>query len=390
MPIPIFFVTLIFLLSMMNNSCNQPQSTQVKAPAAKKIKKELTIHNDSRIDNYYWLNDRENQDVIDYLEAENAYTGAILKHTELFQKKIFDEMVGRIKQTDQSVPYISNGYYYYTRYEEGKEYPIYCRKKGSLDEQEEIMLNVNEMAEGFSYYQIGGWDVSMDNKLLAYSVDTLSRRKYTIHIKNLETGEIYDDRIKNTSGGVTWANDNKTLFYVTKDESLRPCYIYSHKMKSGDEDRLIFHEKDATFSAGIYKSKSQKYLMIMSRSTMSTEYQVLDADTPDGDFKVFHPREEDLLYSVEHLADKYYIRTNYEAKNFRLMETPVTKTGKEDWVEVIPHRTDVLLTNFEVFDKHLVIGEKIKGLDQLRVINPRTNEDYYVSFDEQTYSVDFS
>lgn len=375
---------------MMNNSCNQPQSTQVKAPDAKKIKKELTIHNDTRIDNYYWLNDREDSEVIAYLEAENAYTKAILKHTEAFQEKIFDEMVGRIKQTDQSVPYISNGYYYYTRYEEGKEYPIYCRKKGSLDESEEIMLNVNEMAEGFSYYQVGGWDVSLDNKLLAYSVDTLSRRKYTIHIKNLETGEVYEDRIKNTSGGVTWANDNKTLFYVTKDESLRPCYIYSHKMKSGDEDRLIFHEKDATFSAGVYKSKSQKYLMIMSRSTMSTEYQVLDADTPDGDFKVFHPREEDLLYSVEHLADKYYIRTNFEAKNFRLMETSIAITGKENWVEVIPHRSDVLLTNFEVFDKHLVIGEKIKGLDQLRVMNPGTNEDYYVAFDEQTYSVDFS
>jgi len=390
MPVSIFIVTLIFLLSMMNNSCNQPQSIQVKAPDAKKIKKELTIHNDTRIDNYYWLNDREDSEVIAYLEAENAYTEAILKHTEAFQEKIYKEMVSRIKQDDETVPYRSNGYYYYTRYEEGKEYPIYCRKKGNVDGQEEIMINVNEMAEGYSYFQVGGWDVSMDNKLIAYSVDTLSRRKYTIHIKNLETGEIYKDQIKNTSGGVTWANDNKTLFYVTKDESLRPCKIYSHKMDSGTDDRLIFHEEDVTFGSGIYKSKSQKYLMIMSRSTMSTEYQIMDADTPDGDFMVFHPREKDLLYSVDHLADKFYIRTNLEAKNFRLMETPMDQTGKDNWIEVIPHRKDVLLKGFEVFNKHLVLGEKIKGLDQLRVINPGTNEDYYVAFDEQTYSINFS
>jgi len=390
MPVSIFIVTLIFLLSMMNNSCNQPQSIQVKAPDAKKIKKELTIHNDTRIDNYYWLNDREDSEVIAYLEAENAYTEAILKHTEAFQEKIYKEMVSRIKQDDETVPYRSNGYYYYTRYEEGKEYPIYCRKKGNVDGQEEIMINVNEMAEGYSYFQVGGWDVSMDNKLIAYSVDTLSRRKYTIHIKNLETGEIYKDQIKNTSGGVTWANDNKTLFYVTKDESLRPCKIYSHKMDSGTDDRLIFHEEDVTFGSGIYKSKSQKYLMIMSRSTMSTEYQIMDADTPDGDFMVFHPREKDLLYSVDHLADKFYIRTNLEAKNFRLMETPMDQTGKDNWIEVIPHRKDVLLKGFEVFNKHLVLGEKIKGLDQLRVINPGTNDDYYVAFDEQTYSINFS
>ncbi len=374
MPVSIFIVTLIFLLSMMNNSCNQPQSIQVKAPDAKKIKKELTIHNDTRIDNYYWLNDREDSEVIAYLEAENAYTEAILKHTEAFQEKIYKEMVSRIKQDDETVPYRSNGYYYYTRYEEGKEYPIYCRKKGNVDGQEEIMINVNEMAEGYSYFQVGGWDVSMDNKLIAYSVDTLSRRKYTIHIKNLETGEIYKDQIKNTSGGVTWANDNKTLFYVTKDESLRPCKIYSHKMDSGTDDRLIFHEEDVTFGSGIYKSKSQKYLMIMSRSTMSTEYQIMDADTPDGDFMVFHPREKDLLYSVDHLADKFYIRTNLEAKNFRLMETPMDQTGKDNWIEVIPHRKDVLLKGFEVFNKHLVLREKIKGLDQLRVNNPGTNE----------------
>ncbi len=388
--LPLINLILILLILMMNNSCNQPQSNQIIAPVADKIKKELTIHDDTRIDNYFWLNDRENKDVIAYLEAENEYTHAVLKHTEVFQDKIFNEMVSRIKQDDQSVPYRLNGYYYYSRYEEGKEYPIYCRKKGSLEEKEEIMLNVNEMTKGFSYYHVGGWDVSPDNKLIAYSVDTLSRRKYTIHIKNLETGEDYEDRIKNTSGGVTWANDNKTLFYVTKDESLRPCFIYSHKMESGAEDILVFHEKDATYSSGIYKSKSQKYLMIMSRSTLSTEYQILDADTPEGDFKVFHPREEDLLYSVEHTDNKFYIRTNFEAKNFRLMETPVSKTEKVNWAEVIPHRKDVLLKGFEVFNNFLVLGEKIKGLDQLRVINLEINEDYYVPFDEQTYSIDFS
>jgi len=387
---PLFNLSLILCILMMNNSCNQPQSDKIKAPVAKKIKKELTIHNDTRIDYYFWLNDRENKDVIAYLEAENEYTKAVLKHTETFQDKIYNEMVSRIKQNDQSVPYLSNGYYYYTRYQEGKEYPVYCRKKGSLEEIEEIMLNVNEMADGYSYYRVGGWDVSMDNKLLAYTVDTLSRRKYTIHIKNLETGEIYKNQIKNTSGGVTWANDNKTIFYVTKDESLRPCKIFSHKMDSGTKDRLIFHEEDATYSTGIYKSKSQKYLLIMSRSTLSTEYQTLEADSPDGEFKIFHPREKDLLYSVEHLDDKFYIRTNYKAQNFRLMAAPVNNTEKENWSEVIPHRADVLLKGIEVFNYHLVIGEKIKGLDQLRIINPGTNEDYYVPFEEQTYSINFS
>jgi len=387
---PLFNLILTLFVSMMSNSCNQPKSTLIEAPVADKIKMELTIHDDARIDNYFWLNDRENKDVIAYLEAENKYTKAVLKHTEAFQNKIFKEMVSRIKQTDQSVPYRLNGYYYYTRYEEGREYPLYCRKKGNLDEKEEIMLNVNEMAEGFSYYHIGGWDVSLDNKLIAYSVDTLSRRKYIIHIKNLETGEIYKDRIKNTSGGVTWANDNKTLFYITKDKSLRPYKIFCHVMSADLKDRLVYHEKDATYNAGIYKSKSQKYLMILSRSTLSTEYQILDASFPEGEFKVFHPREKDLLYSIEHLDNKFYIRTNFEAKNFRLMKAPVGKTGKENWVEVIPHRKDVLLTGFEIFNNHLVVGEKINGLDQLRVISPGINEDYYVPFEEQTYSIDFS
>jgi oligopeptidase B len=389
-PLSLFYLTLILLISMMNNSCDQSKSSQLKAPVAKKISKELTLHNDTRLDNYYWLKDRENPDVIAYLQEENEYTEAVLKHIEAFQDKIFNEMLSRIKQTDQSVPYRLNGFYYYTRYEEGREYPLYCRKKGNLDEKEEIMLNVNEMAEGFSYYHIGGWDVSPDNKLIAYSVDTFSRRKYIIHIKNLETGEIYDDRIKNTSGGVTWANDNKTLFYVTKDKSLRPHKIFSHVMESDLKDRLVYHEKDPTYNAGIYKSKSQKYLMIFSRSTLSTEYRILDASFPEGEFKVCHPREEDLLYSIEHFDDKFYIRTNFEAKNFRLMEAPVGKTGKKNWIEVIPHRKDVLLTGFEIFNNHLVVSEKIKGLDQLRVINPGTHEDYYVPFEEQTYSIDFS
>ena len=388
--LPFINLILIIFVLMITDSCNQPDSGQIKAPVAKKIPKELTIHNDTRIDNYYWLNDRENPDVIAYLEAENEYTKAVLKHTEAFQDKLYNEMISRIKQTDQTVPYGFNGYYYYTRYEEGKEYPLYCRKKGNLDGEEEIMLNVNEMAEGYSFYHIGGWDVSPDNKLIAYSVDTLSRRKYIIHVKNLETGEIYEDRIKNTSGGVTWANDNKTLFYATKDKSLRPYKIFSHIMGSGSKDRLVYHEKDPTYNTGIYKSKSQKYLVIVSESTLSSEYRLLDASFPGDEFKVFHPRERDLLYSIEHIKNKFYIRTNYEAKNFRLMETQVDKTGIENWKEVIPHRNDVLLTGFEVFNNYLVLGEKIKGLDQLRIIKPGTDEDMYVPFDEQTYSLYFS
>lgn len=357
----------------------------MEAPKAKIEPKQLTIHGDTRTDNYYWLNQRENPEVIAYLEAENAFTKGMMAHTEGLQEKLFSEIVGRIKQTDISVPYLDNGYYYYTRYEEGKEYPLYCRKKGSLDAPEEIMLNVNEMAEGFPYYAVGGLEISDDNRLLAYSVDTVSRRIYTIYFKDLVSGEILPDRIGNTSGNIAWAGDNLTLFYSTKDESLRPDKIWKHKLGTQAE-QLVYQENDATFDTFVYRSKSKKFMIIGANSTMTDEYRYLDAFRPDGEFIVFQPRTRGLEYSIAHYEDRFYIRTNDHAVNFRLMEAPVGKTGIENWKEVIPHRDDVLLEDFDVFKGFLAIQERKNGLETLRIFNG-TDVDYYMDFKEQAYTV---
>lgn len=376
------------ILCFFLTGCGKTEDTSmVKPPVAEKIEKELTIHNDIRIDNYYWLNARENPKVIEYLEAENAYTSAMMKDTEGLQEKLYDEIISRIKQTDMSVPYQKCGYYYYTRFEEGKEYPLYCRKKGSLEAEEKIMINVNEMAEGHDYFHVAGPAVSSDKNLIAYGVDTVSRRKYTIHFKNLATGEIFQDKIPNTTGRATWANDNKTVFYALKEDTLRPFKVMKHVLGTDvSADKEIFHEADVTFGTGVYKSKSDKYIIIACSSTLSTEYRILNADTPDESFKIIQPRESDLEYHIDQFGDFFYIRTNYKAKNFRLMKTPVNKTAKKFWTEVIPHRDDVLFTQFELFKDFLVVGERKDGLTQIRVIKWDGNEEHYLDFGEETYS----
>jgi len=359
-------------------------------PDAEKKPKELTIHGDTRIDNYFWLNQRENPEVIEYLKAENKYTKAALKPTEPLQEKLFKEMKGRIKEDDQSVPYEKKGYYYYTRYEEGKEYPIYCRKKGSLDAKEEILLNVNQMAKGYDFYRATGLSVSPNNKLLAYGVDTISRRKYTIYIKNLETGETYSDAIPMTTGYAVWANDNKTLFYTQKEQqTLRSHKIFRHTIGENN-DQEIYHEDDATFSTSVSKSKSDKYLVIHSGSTMADEYRFLDADRPMGDFKILQPRERGLEYSASHFGDHFYVVTNLDAKNFRLMKTPVDQTTKENWQEVIPHREDVFLEGIEIFKNYLVVEERKEGLAQMRIRNWESGKEHYVDFKEEVYSARIS
>ncbi len=360
-------------------------------PIAEKIPKELTIHGDTRVDNYYWLNERENPKVVAYLEAENAYKDAVLKHTAEFQENLFDEMVGRIKQTDMSVPYKTRDFFYYTRYEEGREYPVYCRKRGSLGADEEVLLNVNEMAEGFDFFQISGLTVSSNNEMISYGVDTVSRRKYTIHFKNLKTGEIYKDELPNTTGRAAWANDNRTVFYTIKEESLRPFKIKKHVLGTDiSQDKEIFNEKDVTFECYVFTSKSQKYIIIGSVHTLSSEYLFLDADLPDGTFQILQPRERGLEYSVEHFQDKFYIRTNDQAQNFRLMETPVGKTGKEYWSEVIPHQESVLLEGFEVFNDFLAVQERKDGLTQLRIIRWDDASEHHLDFGEATYSAGIS
>ena len=377
----------VLALVTLFSACSEEKEKNAEPPVAKIEATELTIHGDTRIDNYYWLKDRDSSYVIEYLEAENDYTQSVMKDTEQLQKDLYEEMLSRIKQTDNSVPYLQNGYYYYTRYEEGKEYPIYCRKKETLEAEEEIMLDGNEMAEGYAYFQIGGLSVSENNKTLAFSVDTVSGRNYTIKFKNLETGHILEDEIANTSGGSTWAADNKTVFYSAKDETLRPFKILKYHLDS-KENTAVYEEKDPTFNVFVYKTKSRKFLVIGSSATKSSEYRILEADRLDEDFRVFEPRQDDMLYGIDHYKDKFYVRTNWDAKNFRLMETPLEKTSSDNWTEVIPNREDILFEGFELFADYLVLQERKLGLTKLRVINQKTKDEHYIDFEEETYSAD--
>lgn len=369
---------------------------KVEAPTAKKIAKEFTIHDDTRIDNYYWMKlsdeqkeaatpDDQTKEVLNYLNLENDFTKAKLKHTEAFQEKLYNEIIGRFKQDDESVPYKENGYFYIQKFEKGNEYPVYSRKKGTLEADEEIMLDVNELAKAYSYYDAAGLSVSPNNKILSYGEDTISRTIYTLKFKNLETGEYLEDVIPNTTGSAVWANDNKTLFYTVKDEALRSYKIFRHTLGTDAKDDVeIFHEKDEAFETFVYKTKSKKYIVIGSYQTLSSEYRILNADTPLGTFKVFQPRERNLEYEISHYDDKFYVRTNMDAKNFRLMETPENATTKDNWKEVIPNRDDVLLESVDVFKNYLVLSERKEGITNLK-IRPWTGDEHYIEFKDQAY-----
>jgi len=363
--------------------------TETLTPPVAAVKpKKLEKHGDTRTDNYYWLNERENPEVIDYLNKENEYYQKSTAHTKQFRDDLFLEMKGRIKEDDASVPYFYNGYYYITRYEKGKDYPIYARKKGSLDSKEEILFDCNKMAEGHSYFQLGGLNISEDNKWAAFGVDTVSRRQYVIQVKNLQTNEILPLKIENTTGGSTWAGDNKTLFYTRKDEvTLRSDKIYKHKLGTDvKDDVLIYHEKDDTYNTFIYKEKSKKYLVIGSSSTLTSEYRILDAKKPDGEFSIFQKRTRGLEYDIAHYGDKWYIVTNKDkATNFKLMTTPENATGKENWKDLIAHRKDVLLEDIDIFKNYLVISERSNGLNTIR-IRPWKGEEYYLPFEIETYT----
>ncbi|HPW98882.1 MAG TPA: S9 family peptidase [Flavobacterium sp.] len=360
---------------------------KIVPPIAKIIPKTLEKHGDVRIDNYYWLNDRENPEVIDYLNKENDYYQKSTAHTKQFQAILFEEMKARIKEDDQSVPYFYNGYWYITRFEIGKGYPIYARKKQSLEAEEEILFDCNEMAKDHAYFKLTGLSVSDDNKWISFGVDTVSRRQYTIQIKNLETNEILPLKIENTTGGATWANDNKTFFYSRKDEqTLRPDKIFKHELDSSPEnDILVYFEKDETFDVSVYKSKSRKYIMINSDSTMTSEYRYLLASKPNGKFKVFQKRTRGLEYSISHFEDHFYIVTNKDkATNFKLMKTPEDATSKENWVDLIPHREQVLVEAIDIFKDYLVVSERFNGLNQLKIM-PWKGKEYYLPFDSETY-----
>ncbi|MDO6601692.1 S9 family peptidase [Arenibacter palladensis] len=362
---------------------------ELKAPSAKKIEKRLIKHNDVRIDDYYWLNERENPEVIAFLEQENAYYEAMTSHTQELKDSLFLEMKSRIKEDDSSVPYKFNGYWYATRYEVGKEYPIFTRRFEKEDAEEEIMFNCNLMAEGFDYFNLGGLSVSPNNELAAFGVDTVSRRQYTLQIKNLRTQEIYGDKIENTTGSAVWANDNKTLFYTKKDPvTLRSNNIYRHVLGTlAEKDELVFHEEDETFTTFVYKTKSKEFIVIGSSSTLTTEFQILRADDPNGQFHVFSKRIRGMEYSLTHYEDNFYILTNMEgATNFKLMTTPEDKTESENWVDFIQHREDVLLEDIEMFNEYYVLSERENGLNKLKIVRWDTGESYYLPFDNETYT----
>jgi oligopeptidase B len=389
-------MTILFLVFTSCETKNNSQKPVATPPVAKQIPQELTIHGDTRIDNYFWMRltdaqknaetpDAQTQDVLDYLNAENDYLKAVMSHTEKFQETLYEEIVGRIKKDDQSVPVNDNGYSYYTRFEKNADYALFCRKK--LDGgTEEVLLNGPEMAKGYSYYGIGGQSVSSNNKLLAYAIDTVSRRQYAIYFKNLETGELLPDVLTNTNGSATWANDNNTVFYSTKDPiTLRSNKIYKHTLGTSQaEDELVFNETDETFSCFVYKSKSKAYIFIGSTQTLSNEYRYLDANNPAGEWKIIQPREVNLEYQPDHFGDSFYIKTNLNAKNFKLVKTPVSATTKENWVDVIPQRSDVYLEDFELFKDFLVVGERLNGLRNIRVIEWKGKE-HYIAFNDPAY-----
>ena len=376
------------------------KSTDAKIPLAEKQSEKLEKHGDVRNDDYFWMRlsdeqktakekDEQTKNVEAYLNAENTYFDEVTSHTKDFQESLFEEMKGRIKEDDESVPYKKDGYFYITRYEKGSQYPIYARKKETLEASEEVMFNVNEEAEGFDYFQLGGLNISTNNKLVAFAIDTVSRRQYTIRIKNLQTGEVYKDEIINTTGGSTWANDNKTLFYTKKDpKTLRSYKVFKHILGTPtSEDIEVFHEQDDTFGAFVYKTKSRKYIVVGSFNTVSTEYQVLEADKPSSKLRMIQPRERNLEYDIAHYGDHFYIKTNKDgAINFKLMKTHENATTKENWVDVIPHRKDTLLEDVSIFKDYLVIEERNEGLNKIRIKNWDNSVDYYLPFDEETYS----
>lgn len=361
------------------------------APKAAIKPKELSIHNETRIDNYYWLNERENKEVIDYLNAENGYKEQVMSPLKDFQEQLFQEMKGRIKEKDESVPYKDHNYYYYSKFIEGGEYPIYCRKKGSLDASEEILLDGNALGKGQAYFNIGGYEIADNEEIMAYGIDNVSRRNYTLHFKNLKTGEIYADEIPNTEGGsYAWAADNKTIFYIVRDQqTLLGNQVYKHVLGTDVKtDVKVYEETDNQFYMGLYRVKSKKYIAIVcDHNGIATEYQLLEASTPNAPFKVFFPRQKGHEYSIEHYQNKFYIKTNTDnAINFKLMEVAEAETAnKNSWKEVIPHRDNVLLEGLEVSKNHLVIQERKEGLIQLRVMNQTTHEEHYINFGEPAY-----
>lgn len=359
----------------------------VNPPSAEKQPQVLELHGDRRIDDYFWLRDIENNKAIAYLEAENAYTEAMMRHTEALQTKLYNEMLARIQETDLSVPFRKDDYYYYSRTEEGKAYPIFCRKKGSLDAPEEVLLDQNELAQGHDFFSLGVFQISPNHEILAYSTDTSGSEQYTLFFLDLNTFQLYSETIPETYFSLTWGNDNQTVFYTKINAANRPYQLFRHTLQTPiTEDVLIYHEPDDIYNLDVGKTRSEAYILMILSSSITTEIHYLDANNPTGDFQIIHPRTTGMEYDVEHHSDYFYIVTNDEATNFKLVKTPVATPSKENWQTVIPHREDVMLSGVSLFTNHLVIYERKAGLETARVQNLSTGKENNITFPEPTYT----
>ncbi|PDH45259.1 MAG: oligopeptidase B [Flavobacteriales bacterium MED-G15] len=381
---------IVTLFLACNSNPQKMSKENLSPPIADKISYQHKIHDHIRVDNYYWMNQRDNPEVVDYLERENDYYQKMTAHTLSFQDQLYNEMRGRIKEDDNSVPYFLNGYWYITRYELNKDYPIYTRKKGALTAEEEILFDCNKMAEGHDYFRLVGISVSPDNTKVAFGVDTVSRRQYTIQVKDLLSEEILKTKIDNTTGGSVWAADNKSLFYNKKDpQTLRSEAVYKHDVSlPKQKDQLVFEEEDETFSVYVSKSKSQEYLFISSFSTLTSEHRFVKSNSPNDEFKIFQNRITGMEYSLDHFGDHFYIHTNYDgAKNFKVMQTNVDKTSIEHWQDLLPHREDTLIEDFDLFENYWLVNERENGLSKVRVIHWDGSSDYYLPMNDETYTL---
>lgn len=391
---PLYFFSLIYTFTFVIKGCktnpNNMSNSQFTPPKADTIAHQHCIHNHQREDPYFWLNQRDNPKVLTYLEQENDYYKKMTAGTQALQAELYREMRSRIKEEDTSVPYFYNGYWYLTRYEQGKDYPIYARKKEKMSAPEEILFDCNLMAEGHDYFRLVGISVSPDNRKVAFGVDTLSRRQYTLKVKDLNSGKTLKTSIKNTTGGSVWAADSRTLFYTLKNPvTLRSEAVYRHQISLPDQaDQLVFREDDETFSVGVGTSKSKDYIFISSYSTTTSEYRFIPSDNPQSDFKILHPRTRGLEYDVDHFGDHFYLHTNHDgAENFKIMRTPVDRTTTDHWEPLLPHRESVLVEDFDLFDQYWVVNERENGLSRLRIIRWDQTTDHYLPMEEETYTV---
>ena len=376
----------VSLLIIVMSALPNVLTAQPKPPAAVKKPHVTKIHGDTLVDNYFWLREKTNPDVIAHLEAENAYTAAMMASTLPLQQKLYDEMLGHVKQTDVNVPYQLGGYYYYSRTEEGKQYPIYARKKGNLDAPEEITLDLNELARGLKFLSLGSYRVSDDGNLLAYSTDTTGYRQYTLSIKDLRTGALLSEKIERVDT-VLWATDNKTIFYVTEDNvTKRSDSFYRHVLGASASD-LIYREPDELYDIGAFRTRDKAFIVVESQSKTTSEARVLPANKPDEALRVVVPRTTDHKYFVDHRGDRFYIRTNDHARNYRMVTAPEASTEMKNWKEIIPARTDVKLDDFDLFRDYMAVSELKGGSQTIRVIDLKNHQSTAIAFPEPVYSV---